>query len=143
MYYCNTRKVLAEDSLSTNNLTNLETSDRLDNLKLHTSQELKLEKNIATVLVNQSVNENDFTTTEVDSSKFNDSNVNNKYQITLSTNSQQIEVSRNAVDLLAENSLEKQFLIGKLGLDTLCRAFPLNSRCTDYQTSEQQAQRSI
>jgi len=46
--------------------------------------------------------------------------------------------------LLAENSTEKQFLLGQVDLDTLCRTFPLNSCCASYQpTSEQQTQQQL
>ncbi|MBE9191084.1 hypothetical protein IQ230_12110 [Gloeocapsopsis crepidinum LEGE 06123] len=138
------QKVLAENSVSTANLTDLKPGDRLDNWQ-YNFQEVKLEQNTTTVFANQFVNENSFTTTELDQlPNFNDNNVNHEYQSAYITSSQQVEVSYNAVDLLAENSLEQQLLIGEVDLDTLCRTFPLNSRCAGYQqTSEQQTQQQL
>lgn len=99
IFFCATaipQKVLAESYISTTNLMNLE-SDRLENSNLHSSQNLEQEAN----------------TTD-----------NEKRDIQFRTNSQPVEVSRGAVDLL---------LVSEVDLDALCQAFPLNSRCVDYQ----------
>ncbi|WP_104547090.1 hypothetical protein [Chroococcidiopsis sp. TS-821] len=65
-------------------------------------------------------------------------------------NSQSIEASNNAADLLAENTsnlsdstLEQQLLASEVDLDTLCQTFPLNSRCAGYQQTSQQQQRLL
>ncbi|MUL34917.1 hypothetical protein [Gloeocapsopsis dulcis] len=139
------QKVLAEHSVMTSNLTDLETGNRQDSRNLHHPQDLKLAGNITSALTTQSIEESNFTNTKLDQlPNVSNNNVNNEYQTASITNSQQIEVSHSAVDLLAENSLEKQFLIGEVDLDTLCRTFPLNSRCAGYQrTSEQQSQQQL
>jgi len=147
-FFCATalpQKVIAENSVVTSNWTNLETRARLESGKSHNLQKSKLVGNITAALKTQSIEESNFTTKKVDQLlNVSDNNVNNEYQTTSITDSQQTEVSHSAVDLLAENSTEKQFLLGQVDLDTLCRTFPLNSRCAGYQpTSEQQTQQQL
>lgn len=90
------------------------------------------------------------TQTEPDRLPSFDFNNTNKFEnVIIKANSQPLE-SQNVADLLAENTskvsestLEKQLPASEVDLDTLCRTFPLNSRCAGYQQSEQQRQQQL
>ncbi|MES1022861.1 hypothetical protein ABN584_08170 [Gloeocapsa sp. BRSZ] len=147
------QKILAENSINTEKIADIEAGDRLqliqnksfpNNWRLQNFQTYKFETGTAN-FTNQIIHKNGSTTLDTNKlANFNYNDVNEHKQDTLNSNSQQIEVSQNAADLLAESSLEKQLLVSEVDLETLCRTFPLNSRCVNYQsTSEQQSQQQL